>query len=251
MAVPAPAPPPPPANGTGPTLIEQLTPGLLERLRGVFADAAAESLHDYPVDKATVRTSANDALTESSVIAAAEQVTLPNATVAILRKRAREQAQKEFNNSLAEQVVAIDVIPAFIRNLTLRENFTQLMFDDADPPAFHAAVAVAGENASLVATHTAVEEVDAYKTEVAQKAYSSVRDATVRIAKDVAVNTITYNLEEKILSGVTFDPAEVMARAHKTLKAENAAQQVAEEVSGLLAMRAKTSKANATNATAA
>merc|ERR1719197_141841 len=53
MVVPkSPPPPPPPANGTGPTLIEQLTPGLLERLRGVFADAAAESLHDYPVDKA-------------------------------------------------------------------------------------------------------------------------------------------------------------------------------------------------------
>lgn len=238
-------------NATGPDYIGMLAPGLLERLRGIFAEAAVDSLGGYPVNMTQVRKAASDSLTETSVIAAAEQVTLPEPTERVLRARAFEQAQGEYNSSLAENVVTMDVIPAYLRNLTARENFTQVLADEADPLAFQASVAVAGENASRVAAQSAVDYVDGYKSLVATKAYTSVRDATIRIASDVAVNSLTYNLEESIMDGVKFDPTDVMRRAHTSLKAQNAAQAVAEEVSGLLAMRAKQGKLNATNATGA
>merc|ERR1719326_1900217 len=159
--------------------------------------------------------------------------------VADIHAKAFAKSQAVFNQTMAQQVVNVDVLPTFMRNVTAIENVTQLMIDVADPPTFEVATQAAGDNASVVATDAVMEELDSYKSEVAAKAYSSVRATTDRIAGDIAVNSLTYNLEENIKSKVEFDPASVMKTTKTKLAEKQVVQAVADEISSLITLRAQ------------
>merc|ERR1719326_628428 len=147
---------------------------------------------------------------------------------------------------MAQQVVDVDVMPAFMRNVSATENVTRLMIAVADPPTFDVATREAGDNASAVATDTVLEELDKYKSDVAARAYSSVRATTDRIAGDIAVNSLTYNLEENIKSKVEFDPTSVMKTTKKKLAKKEVVQAVADEISSLITLRAQNASVNLT-----
>merc|ERR1719405_436463 len=150
---------------------------------------------------------------------------------------------------MAQQVVNVDVLPTFMRNVTAIENVTRLMIAVADPPTFDVATQEAGDNTSAVATDAVMEELNKYKSEVAAKAYTSVRATTDRIAGDVAVNSLTYNLEENIKSKVEFDPMTVMKTTKTKLAQNGVVQAVADEISSLITMRAQNaSRVNLTTA---
>jgi hypothetical protein len=220
-------------------LLRQLAPGILAHLRGIFADAASASLHDYPVNQSNARAAAWDALTVDNIVAAAHTVELSAPVEADIHNRAFKKSQAVFNATMARQVVDVDVLPAFMRNLSANENVTRLMVAVADPPTFDVATKEAGDNASVVATDTVMEELDSYKSAVAAKAYSSVRATTDRIAGDIAVNSLTYNLEENIKSKVEFDPTTVMKTTKKNLAEKQVVQAVADEISSLITLRAQ------------
>jgi hypothetical protein len=230
-------------------LLRQLAPGILAHLRGIFADAAAASIHDYPVNQTTAREAAWDALTVDNIVAAAHTVELTAPQQADIHSRAFKKSQAVFNQTMAQQVVNVDVLPTFMRNVSAVENVSRLMIAVADPPTFEVATEEAGENASAVATDAVMEELDSYKSEVAAKAYKSVRATTDRIAGDIAVNSLTYNLEENIKSKVEFDPASVMTTTKKNLADKQVVQAVADEISSLITLRAQNaSRVNLTTA---
>ena len=228
-------------------LLRQLAPGILSHLRGIFADAAAASLHDYPVNVSNARQAAWDALTVDNIVAAAHTVELPAPVKAEIHSKAFKKSQAVFNATMAQQVVNVDVLPAFMKNLTAVENVTQLMIDVADPPTFQAATQEAGLNASAVATDAVMDELQKYKSSVAAKAYSSALETAHDIASDIAVNSLTYNLEENVKTKVEFDPASVMNTANKSLTQKGVVQAVADEISALITLRAQNaSKVNLT-----
>merc|ERR1719261_1740267 len=220
-------------------LLRQLAPGILSHLRGIFADAAAASLHDYPINVTNARAAAWDALTVDNIVAAAHTVELTAPQQADIHDRAFKKSQAVFNRTMAQQVVEVDVLPTFMRNLSAQENVTRTMIAVADPPTFEVATDEAGVNASAVATDTVLEELNNYKSAVAERAYKSVRATTDRIAGDIAVNSLTYNLEENILNKVEFDPASVMKTTTKKLAEKQVVQAVADQISALITLRAQ------------
>jgi hypothetical protein len=238
--------PPPPTTTTTTTttaddfkLLQQLAPGILAHLRGIFADAAAASLHDYPINVTNARAAAWDALTVDNIVAAAHTVELTAPQQADIHDRAFKKSQAVFNRTMAQQVVEVDVLPTFMRNLSAQENVTRTMIAVADPPTFEVATDEAGVNASAVATDTVLEELNNYKSAVAERAYKSVRATTDRIAGDIAVNSLTYNLEENILNKVEFDPTSVMKTTTKKLAEKQVVQAVADQISALITLRAQ------------
>merc|ERR1719181_348402 len=113
--------PPPTTTSTTTTvddfaLLRQLAPGILSHLRGIFADAAAASLHDYPVNVSNARQAAWDALTVDNIVAAAHTVELPAPVKAEIHSKAFKKSQAVFNATMAQQVVNVDVLPAFMKN---------------------------------------------------------------------------------------------------------------------------------------
>lgn len=223
-------------------LLRELAPSILAKLAPVFADAAADSLHDYPVNLTNARDAALKALTVDEIVAAAHTVNLSQPVKDYIHAKAHNQAEVVFNRTMAERVVDIDVMPAFMKNLTATENVTHTMVSAADPPSFRNATRTAGTNASIVATDATLLYLEGYKPTIAKAAFTSVKNTTIRIASDVAVNSLMYNVEEGVRNKVTFDPADVMARAHVKLMKIGTVQAIADKISSLITMRA----ANAT-----
>merc|ERR1719182_761415 len=107
-------PQPPPTTTTTTTttaddmaLLKQLAPGILSHLRGIFADAAAASIHDYPVNTTTAREAAWDALTVDNIVAAAHTVELTAPEKAAIHSKAFKKSQAVFNQTMAHQVVNV------------------------------------------------------------------------------------------------------------------------------------------------
>lgn len=219
-------------------LLRQLAPGILAKLSGIFADAAADSLHDYPVNLTDARAAALKALTVDEIVGAAHTVNLSAPVLDYIHAKSENQAEVVFNRTMAERVVDIDVMPVFMSNLSKVENVTHSMVTAADPPSFHNATTVATTNGSIVATDAAMHFLEGYKATIAKAAFASVQNTTIRIASDVAVNSLMYNVEEGIRKKVTFDPADVMARAHVTLMKTGTVQAIADKISSLISVRA-------------
>jgi hypothetical protein len=231
-------PPPPTQPPDDDALLRQLAPGILAKLSGVFADAAADSLHDYPVNLTDARAAALKALTVDEIVGAAHTVNLSAPVLDYIHAKAHNQAEVVFNRTMAERVVDIDVMPVFMKNISVVENVTHAMVIAADPPSFRNATSVAGTNGSIVATDAAMHFLEEYKSTVAKAAFASVKNTTIRIASDVAVNSLMYNVEEGIRKKVTFDPADVMARAHVKLINVGTVQAIADKISSLMSVRA-------------
>jgi len=231
-------PPPPTQPPDDDALLRQLAPGILAKLSGVFADAAVDSLHDYPVNLTDARAAALKALTVDEIVGAAHTVNLSAPVLDYISSKAHNQAEVVFNRTMAERVVDIDVMPAFMKNISVVENATHAMVTAADPPSFSNATSVAATNASIVATDAAMHFLEEYKSTVAKAAFASVKNTTIRIASDVAVNSLMYNVEEGIRKKVTFDPADVMARAHVKLIKVGTVQAIADKISSLISVRA-------------
>jgi len=154
-------------------------------------------------------------------------------------------------NGTANGTLALDGANATGVNATnfTPYNLTHELFEEADQLAFNAAIQAAGPSAAAGAVKGAFEAMSAatLQQEVAKKAFDLVQNMTVGIATDVAVNTLTYNIEETVHKGVTFDPTEVMFRTRQGLTSVNAYKDVADEVAGLLTQRVQVISANWTS----